>query len=114
MNNNQKFLAEITRLNLDQIEQQVVDEQLMYKVQDLCGQLQIVNTSVAMRNVDSGHKEKLAIDAINVGSKNITVKAWFVTETGIYQMILHNKTDVTKRIRNRIATDLLPRVEMNE
>lgn len=81
-----------------------------FKATDVCDQVSLSNPSVAVGKVSPQNKRKFTVGEIENAGEIIQVRPWYVTEDGLLELLLLNNTDETQRIKERIATRILPRI----
>lgn len=98
-------------LKWSQIDQRECAGIRFYKVKDICNQVSLSNTSNTVEKVSPQNKRKFVVGEVDNEGDAFDVRPWYVTEEGVYQLLMLNTTDETQKIRNNIATEILPLVK---
>lgn len=107
------MIAEIRNvlgLNWGLIHQHEIDGVRYHKALDICKQVSLSNTTIAVAKVSDENKRKFTIGEIENGYEVFDVSPWFVNEVGVCQLLMLNSTPETQEIKNRVAIGILPLV----
>lgn len=93
------------------IESKVVDGVRWYKVISFRQLLGLSNTTVAgTQKVPSAHKRRIETLTLRVDGREITTHPLYVTEAGLWIIVMLNNNPRIKRIRERLAAEVFPRI----
>ncbi|BCR03072.1 hypothetical protein DESUT3_01410 [Desulfuromonas versatilis] len=98
-------IEQLTGIDMNLVEQVVHEGRRYYKAKDICGFLGMRNPSYAMRYLKPEEKIKARS---NNGVRNFSM--WFVSESGVYKLVLKSRSRRAARIRNLICESLLPQM----
>jgi len=85
------------------VDRQVSTGRIVYHAPSICRLIGIRNTSVAMRKIP-GEEKILIFEHNRVIQKN----AWYLSEQGIYRLLMKSRTSTAERFRTQICCNLLP------
>lgn len=81
----------------------VRDNEPLFCLADICKALEIKNASMTVSRLDSDEVTKL-----DLGSKN--GETWFITESGLYAVILRSDKPKAKEFRKWVTSEVLPSI----
>jgi len=83
----------------------MMDEQIMFKAKDVTGILDYARTETALKFLDED--EKLIRLTGETGQKR---KTWFVTESGLYHLIIKSTKPNAVKFRKWLTSEVLPAI----
>lgn len=86
-----------------QIRIQKVKEDFVYCAKDICDVLNLTNAAETLRNLDDD--EKLISVIVSSGQRR---ELLFITESGLYALILRSRKPEAKRFRKWVTAEVLP------
>lgn len=93
------------------IESKFVDGVRWYQVKSFRLLLGLTNTTVAgTQKVPTIHKRRIDTLTMRVDGREITTQPLYVTEVGLWIIVMLNNNPRIKRIRERLAADVFPRI----
>ncbi|MBI1759153.1 MAG: hypothetical protein HYR62_08005 [Actinobacteria bacterium] len=93
-------------------------ERPLFHLGDICRLLRHTNPSVAVRIVDQEERQLIDMRAISAGETALdfgypvgdNAEAWFVTEPGLYTLILRSNRPEARAFKRWITHDVLPTI----
>lgn len=85
-----------------QIRMVMVDDEPMFCLADVCKALELSNSRIVADRLDEDERRKLDLPRQGV--------TWFVTESGLYAVILRSDKPNAKKFRKWVTSDVLPTI----